>query len=131
MERDEDSLAALVHIHHGIQQSIDTRWARQSPAWHRRDRKIVHLILDNYAAHKYPKVRQWLDRHPRFTYSRNIYFFVMHPRNVSRIQIILQLCFASWTAAAALPRNYAIFHHKRAYTRPVAINLRRAVIACQ
>ena len=32
------------------------------------DRKIVHVILDNYAAHKHPKVRQWLDRHPRFTF---------------------------------------------------------------
>ena len=28
--------------------------------------KIVHVILDNYAAHKHPKVRAWLDRHPRF-----------------------------------------------------------------
>lgn len=28
----------------------------------------VHLILDNYAAHKHPKVRAWLDRHPRFTF---------------------------------------------------------------
>jgi hypothetical protein len=28
--------------------------------------KIVHVILDNYAAHKHPKVRQWLDRHERF-----------------------------------------------------------------
>ena len=32
------------------------------------DRKIVHVILDNYAANKHPKVRQWLDRHPRFTF---------------------------------------------------------------
>src|SRR3974390_3131902 len=32
------------------------------------DRKIVHVILDNYAAHKHPKVRQWLDRHPRFAF---------------------------------------------------------------
>ena len=31
-------------------------------------RKIVHVILDNYAAHKHPKVGQWLDRHPRFTF---------------------------------------------------------------
>jgi transposase len=30
--------------------------------------KIVHVILDNYAAHKHPKVWQWLDRHPRFTF---------------------------------------------------------------
>jgi hypothetical protein len=28
----------------------------------------VHVILDNYAAHKHPKVRAWLDRHERFTF---------------------------------------------------------------
>jgi hypothetical protein len=26
----------------------------------------VHLIIDNYATHKHPKVRAWLERHPRF-----------------------------------------------------------------
>ena len=26
----------------------------------------VHLILDNYATHKHPKVRAWLEKHPRF-----------------------------------------------------------------
>jgi transposase/transposase-like protein len=26
----------------------------------------VHLILDNYATHKHPAVRTWLDKHPRF-----------------------------------------------------------------
>jgi hypothetical protein len=26
----------------------------------------LHLILDNYAAHKAPAVRRWLERHPRF-----------------------------------------------------------------
>jgi transposase len=30
--------------------------------------KIVHAILDNYGAHKHPKVRAWLDRHPRFVF---------------------------------------------------------------
>ncbi len=30
--------------------------------------KAVHVILDNYAAHKHAKVRQWLDRHPRFRF---------------------------------------------------------------
>ncbi len=30
--------------------------------------KSVHVILDNYAAHKHPKVREWLDRHPRFAF---------------------------------------------------------------
>ena len=31
-------------------------------------RKTVHVILDNYAAHKHPKVSRWLDRHPRFAF---------------------------------------------------------------
>src|SRR4029453_9038491 len=30
--------------------------------------KLVHVILDNYAAHKQPKVRAWLDRHERWTF---------------------------------------------------------------
>ena len=28
----------------------------------------VHLIVDNYATHKHPRVRQWLARHPRWTF---------------------------------------------------------------
>jgi transposase len=38
-------------------QLIDT----QTPA----DRDL-HLILDNYATHKHPKVQKWLTKHPRF-----------------------------------------------------------------
>lgn len=30
--------------------------------------KVVHVIQDNYAAHKHPKVRAWLGRHERFTF---------------------------------------------------------------
>jgi transposase len=30
--------------------------------------KLVHVILDNYATHKHPKVMAWLDRHPRWTF---------------------------------------------------------------
>jgi transposase len=30
--------------------------------------KLVHPIMDNYAAHKHPKVRAWLARHPRWTF---------------------------------------------------------------
>ncbi|MPR05524.1 transposase [Microvirga tunisiensis] len=26
----------------------------------------LHLIVDNYATHKYPKVKAWRERHPRF-----------------------------------------------------------------
>ena len=36
---------------------------REAPAG-----KMVHVILDNYAAHKHPKVRAWLARHPRFVF---------------------------------------------------------------
>lgn len=32
--------------------------------------KEIHLIADNYATHKHPKVQRWLARHPRF----HIYF---------------------------------------------------------
>jgi transposase len=28
--------------------------------------KPLHLILDNYATHKHPNVKTWLDKHPRF-----------------------------------------------------------------
>jgi transposase len=34
---------------------------RQTPA-----ERAVHLIVDNYATHKHPKVRAWLGRHKRF-----------------------------------------------------------------
>jgi transposase len=30
--------------------------------------KLIHAILDNYAAHKHPKVLAWLARHPRWTF---------------------------------------------------------------
>jgi transposase len=30
--------------------------------------KVIHAIVDNYAVHKHPKVRQWLARHPRWAF---------------------------------------------------------------
>jgi transposase len=30
--------------------------------------KVIHAIVDNYATHKHPKVRQWLARRPRWTF---------------------------------------------------------------
>ncbi|MDI4655172.1 MULTISPECIES: IS630 family transposase [Xanthobacter] len=30
--------------------------------------RLIHVVLDNYAAHKHDKVRAWLDRHPRWTF---------------------------------------------------------------
>jgi transposase len=29
---------------------------------------VIHVILDNYATHKHPKVMRWLSRHPRFVF---------------------------------------------------------------
>lgn len=31
-------------------------------------KKAVHVILDNHAAHKHPKLIAWLSRHPRLTF---------------------------------------------------------------
>ena len=31
-------------------------------------RKAIHAVVDNYATHKHPMVRQWLARHPRWTF---------------------------------------------------------------
>jgi transposase len=30
--------------------------------------KPIHVVLDNYATHKHPKVLAWLERHPRWTF---------------------------------------------------------------
>ena len=30
--------------------------------------KVIHVILDNYGAHKHPKVLAWLPRHPRWIF---------------------------------------------------------------
>ncbi len=30
--------------------------------------KTIHAIIDNYATHKHPKVRAWLERHPRWSF---------------------------------------------------------------
>jgi putative transposase len=47
--RHQEFLAFLRHIDASVPASLD-----------------VHLILDNYATHKHPKVRAWLARHPRY-----------------------------------------------------------------
>jgi len=28
--------------------------------------KDIHMILDNYATHKHPEVKEWLNKHPRY-----------------------------------------------------------------
>jgi transposase len=43
--------------------------------------KIIHAIVDNYAVHKHPKVRQWLARHPRWA-------FYFTPTSASRLNAV-------------------------------------------
>ena len=31
-------------------------------------KKAVHVIIDNYAAHKHPDVLEWIAKHPRFVF---------------------------------------------------------------
>jgi transposase len=31
-------------------------------------KRTVHVIVDNYAAHKHPKVLEWIENHPRFVF---------------------------------------------------------------
>ena len=50
------------HRHQEFIRFLDTI-EREVPAG-----KLIHVILDNYAAHKHPKVIEWLGRHPRFTF---------------------------------------------------------------
>jgi transposase len=50
------------HRHQEFVRFLDTVEARVP------QRKAIHAIVDNYATHKHPKVRQWLARHPRWTF---------------------------------------------------------------
>ncbi len=47
--RHQEYLSFLRHIEQSVPENLD-----------------VHLIVDNYATHKHPKVRAWLARRPRF-----------------------------------------------------------------
>src|ERR1044072_7074428 len=44
---------------HPLPQRIDAKVPKK---------KAVHVIVDNYAAHKHPKVREWIAKHPRFVF---------------------------------------------------------------
>ena len=42
--------------------------------------KTIQAIVDNYATHKHPKVRQWLARHPRWTFLLHAHFGILAQR---------------------------------------------------
>ncbi len=43
--------------------------------------KVLHLIFDNYAAHKHPNVQKWLAKHPRERPSACSPVFLGHRRH--------------------------------------------------
>ena len=52
--------------------------------------KEIHAIVDNYATHKHPKVRQWLARHPRWA-------FHFTPISASWLNAVEEVFFATLT----------------------------------
>jgi hypothetical protein len=42
--------------------------------------KLIHVVLDNYAAHKHPNVRKWLARYPRWTFPLHANFVLLAQR---------------------------------------------------
>ncbi len=63
----------------------------------------LHLIADNYATHKHPRVRAWLDKHPRFT---------MHftPTSSSWLNLVERF-FADLTADVIRAGSFASVNH--------------------
>ena len=61
--------------------------------------KLIRVILDNYAAHKHPKVIEWLGRHPPFT-------FHFTPTSASWLNAVEGLCCTGqWAAAVCSYRS--------------------------
>ena len=51
------------HRHQGVHSLPQCHRETRVPAG-----KTIHAIVDNYAAHKHPNVRRWLERHPIWTF---------------------------------------------------------------
>jgi transposase len=59
----------------------------------------IHVILDNYATHKHPKVKAWLNRHPRF----HLHFT---PTSASWLNLVERF-FRDLTQDVVLPGSFA------------------------
>ncbi len=80
--------------------------------------KDLHLIVDNYATHKHPAVRRWLDRHPRF----HVHFT---PTSASWLNMVERFfrdltynrlkrdCFASLEQLVTAIDNYLAQHNRQ------------------
>ena len=65
----------------------------------------LHLVLDNYAAHKAPAVRRWLARHPRF----HLHFIPTHSSWLNQVE----RWFAKITTEAIRRGNFRSVPHLR------------------
>ena len=81
----------------------------------------VHLIVDNYATHKHPKVRAWLARHPRY----HVHFTPTYASWLNQVErwfgIITQKAIrrGSFSSVKALVANIETFvQHYNANTTP-------------
>ena len=92
--RHQEFLAFLRHIDSNVPKDLD-----------------VHLIIDNYATHKHPKVRAWLARRPRF----HVHFTPTYASWLNQVErwfgIITQKAIrrGSFTSVKALIRNIERF----------------------
>jgi transposase len=101
-------------------------------------RQTIHLILDNYATHKYPTVKTWLTAHPRFQ-------FHFTPTGASWLNLVERFfaeitrkrlrrgTFYSVPALIAATRTYVREHNKdpRPFWTASASAIRRKIKRCK
>ena len=102
--RHQEFLSFLRHIDASVPKTLD-----------------VHLIVDNYATHKHPKVRAWLARHPRY----HVHFTPTYASWLNQVErwfgIITQKAIrrGSFSSVKALVANIETFvQHYNANTTP-------------
>ncbi|MGH8731675.1 MAG: transposase, partial [Burkholderiales bacterium] len=83
----------------------------------------VHLIVDNYATHKHPRVRAWLARRPRY----HLHFTPTYSSWLNQVEIWFgqitrqAIRRGSFTSTADLRRHIERFvEHWNAHPRPFA-----------
>ena len=104
--RHQEFLAFLRHIDQQVPERLD-----------------VHLIVDNYATHKHPRVRVWLARRPRY----HLHFTPTYSSWLNQVEIWFGLITrqairrGSFTSAADLRRQIETFvEHWNKHPRPFA-----------
>jgi hypothetical protein len=82
-------------------------------------RKTIDAIVDNYAAHKHPNVRRWLERHPRWT-------FHFTPTSASWLNAV-EGFFATLTKAKAQARRLSLRRRPTSRDQPLPRRAQSAI----